>query len=85
MSDESYNYEYEPLIIHKFKGEKYLSCKSYGFPSCGKSNCIIIKEKEGKFFQEEEANDDKILGDNTYFSKIMQLYLGISMKKLLNF
>ena len=69
ISDEVYDYGDEPMIIHKFKGEKYLRCQSPGFRISGKEKWAIIEEKEGKFFQKEKADDDKILGDNTLFLK----------------
>ena len=69
ISDEVYDYGDEPMIIHKFKGEKYLRCQSPGFDISGKTKWTIIEEKEGKFFPKEKADDDNILGDNTLFLK----------------
>jgi len=69
MCDEVYHDNNEPTIIHKFKGEKYLRCYMSFHRIDGKSKWTIIEEKEGKFFQKEEANDDKILGDNHLFFK----------------
>ena len=68
ISDEVYNSWDEPIIIHKFKCKKYLRCQSPCF-GIKKSKWTIIEEKEGKFFQKEKADDDKILGDNTLFLK----------------
>ena len=65
------NYNDEPMIIHKFKGQKYLQCVSPGF-WCGKiqnSNWSIIEEKEGKFILKEKAMEDCVLGDNLLFLK----------------
>ena len=69
MCDEVYQNHEEPTIIHIFKGEKYLRCDMSFHRINGKSKWTIIEEKEGKFFQKEEANDDKILGDNPLFFK----------------
>ena len=66
-----YYYGDEPMIVHKFNGEKYLQCKSPGFWNELIKNDLwtIIEEKEGKFIQKEKANDDNILGDNLLFFK----------------
>ena len=70
-SREAGYYGNEPMIVHKFNGEKYLQCKSPGFWNELIKNDLwtIIEEKEGKFIQKEKANDDNILGDNLLFFK----------------
>ena len=70
-SHEAGYYDDEPMIVHKFNGEKYLQCESPGFWNELIKNDLwtIIEEKEGKFIQKEKANDDNILGDNLLFFK----------------
>ena len=69
ISVDVYNFSDEPMIIHKFKGKKYLQCQSAGFDYLGKKTKFsIIEEKgEGNFIIIEELSNDNILGDNLLF------------------
>ena len=72
------------MIIHKFKGEKYLQCqcKSFRFD---KENWTIIQEKNGKFFKIEKAENDKILYGNLLFLKKNEIISWDFEEKIINF
>ena len=77
----------EPMIVHKFNGEKYLQCKSPGFWNELIKNDLwtIIEEKEGKFIQIEEINNDEILGDNPLFFKKNEIITWNFNEKIIKF
>ena len=84
-SNEVHNYGAEPMIVHKFKENKYLQCESSGFWIGKKTKWTIIEEKEGKFIQIEEINNDEILGDNPLFFKKNEIITWNFNEKIIKF